>query len=122
MLLTVLTALIVLYTLVPLVWLVINATKTQQGLLDSFGLWFGDDFALWDNIRDTFTYDDGIFVRWLLNTLLYVVVGAGGATLLAVLGGLRRWRSSTSPASGRSSPSSSARSRCPAPRWPSPPS
>ena len=25
--------------------------------------------------------------RWLLNTLLYVVVGAGGATLLAVLGG-----------------------------------
>ncbi|WP_030558758.1 carbohydrate ABC transporter permease, partial [Streptomyces exfoliatus] len=38
-------------------------------------------------ISQTLTYDDGIFVRWFLNTLLYVVVGAGGATFLAVLGG-----------------------------------
>ncbi|MCC9689931.1 carbohydrate ABC transporter permease [Streptomyces sp. MNU103] len=86
-LLTVLTSLVVLYTVVPLIWLVINATKTQAGLGSSNGLWFADDFALWDNIRDTFTYGDGIFTRWLLNTLLYVVLGAGGATLLAVLGG-----------------------------------
>ena len=34
-----------------------------------------------------FTYDDGIFARWLVNTLIYVVVGAGGATLLAIMGG-----------------------------------
>ncbi|MEU5891952.1 carbohydrate ABC transporter permease [Streptomyces sp. NPDC047461] len=86
-LMTVLMALMVLYTVVPLIWLVINATKTQEGLGDSNGLWFAHDFALWDNIRDTFTYHDGIFGRWLLNTLLYVVLGAGGATLLAVLGG-----------------------------------
>jgi multiple sugar transport system permease protein len=87
LLLTVLTSLVVLYTVVPLIWLAINATKTQAGLADSNGLWFSDDFALWDNIRDTFTYDDGVFTRWLLNTLMYVVLGAGGATLLAVLGG-----------------------------------
>ncbi|MFJ4828594.1 carbohydrate ABC transporter permease [Streptomyces sp. NPDC088747] len=86
-LLTVLTGLILLYTVVPLVWLVISATKTQEGLANSSGLWFSDDFALWDNISQTFTYHDGIFVRWLLNTLLYVVLGAGGATLLAILGG-----------------------------------
>jgi multiple sugar transport system permease protein len=86
-LMTALMALMVLYTVVPLLWLVVNATKTQQGLGDSNGLWFADDFALWDNIRDTFTYHDGVFTRWLLNTLLYVVAGAGGATLLAVLGG-----------------------------------
>ncbi|MFF5187747.1 carbohydrate ABC transporter permease [Streptomyces sp. NPDC000345] len=86
-LLTVLTSLVVLYTVVPLIWLAINATKTQAGLADSNGLWFAHDFALWDNVRDTFTYDDGVFTRWLLNTLLYVVLGAGGATLLAVLGG-----------------------------------
>ncbi|WP_182903060.1 carbohydrate ABC transporter permease [Microbispora sp. H10830] len=85
--LTVLTALMLVYTLLPLVWLVINATKTQEGLLGSFGLWFDGDFALFDNIGTTFTYKDGIFVRWLLNTLLYVVVGAGGATLLATLAG-----------------------------------
>lgn len=86
-LLTALMALMVLYTVVPLIWLVINSTKTQAGLADSNGLWFAHDFALWDNIRDTFTYHDAIFGRWLLNTLLYVVLGAGGATLLAVLGG-----------------------------------
>ncbi|GAA3888434.1 carbohydrate ABC transporter permease [Streptomyces lacrimifluminis] len=86
-LLTVLTGLILVYTVVPLIWLVISATKTQTGLADSSGMWFSSDFALWQNIHDTFTYHDGIFVRWLLNTLLYVVLGAGGATLLAILGG-----------------------------------
>jgi multiple sugar transport system permease protein len=85
--LTVLTTLMLVYTLLPLVWLVINATKTQEGLLNSFGLWFAGDFALFDNIAATFAYNDGTFTRWLLNTLLYVVVGAGGATLLATLGG-----------------------------------
>lgn len=85
--LTVLFYVAVVYTLIPLAWLVVNATKTQQGLFDSFGLWFAEDFALWDNIRRTFTYDDGVFGRWLLNTVMYVVVGAGGATLLATLGG-----------------------------------
>jgi multiple sugar transport system permease protein len=86
-LLTVLTAIVGVYALIPLAWLLINATKTQSDLFDSFGLWFSGDFALFSNIADTLTYDDGIFVRWLANTLLYVVVGAGGATALAVLGG-----------------------------------
>ncbi|MFD4985287.1 carbohydrate ABC transporter permease [Streptomyces sp. NPDC058374] len=86
-LLTALTGVVALYALVPLVWLLISATKTQQGLSGSFGLWFDGDLALWDNVRQTFTYQDGVFGRWLLNTLLYVVVGAGGATFLAVLGG-----------------------------------
>ena len=76
-----------LYTLVPLIWLTMAATKTQQGLAESFGLWFSDDFALWDNIRQTLTYNDGIFLRWFGNTLFYVVLGAGGATALAALGG-----------------------------------
>lgn len=85
--LTVLTAIVLVYSLIPLVWLVINASKTQADLFSSFGLWFGSDFALGSNIVDTLTYDDGIFVRWLVNTLIYVIVGAGGATALAVLGG-----------------------------------
>ncbi|MGW0803480.1 carbohydrate ABC transporter permease [Nonomuraea sp. NPDC002799] len=85
--LTVLTAIMLLYALLPLAWLLINATKTQEGLFGSFGLWFDTDFALLRNIAGTFTYDGGIFTRWLLNTLLYVVVGAGGATLLATIAG-----------------------------------
>jgi multiple sugar transport system permease protein len=86
--LTLLTSLVAIYSLVPLAWLAINSTKTQEGLLSSFGLWFDNGrFALFDNIRETFTYDDGVFTRWMLNTLLYVVAGAGGATFLATLAG-----------------------------------
>ncbi len=86
--LTLATGVILLYSVVPLLWLVINATKSREGLTDSFGLWFADgEFLLWDNIVSTLTYDDGIFGRWFLNTLLYVLAGAGGATFLAVLGG-----------------------------------
>lgn len=85
--LTVLMSLFILYTLLPLFWLLINATKEQGDLFTTFGLWFGNGFHLWDNIVATFTYRDGIFLRWLGNTLLYVVVGAGGATLLATLAG-----------------------------------
>jgi multiple sugar transport system permease protein len=85
--LTLLASLVVVYTLIPLAWLFISATKTQPKLFSSFGLWFSGDFALWDNLQQTVTYDHHIFLRWLLNTLLYVVLGAGGATFLAVLGG-----------------------------------
>ncbi|MGO3153479.1 MAG: carbohydrate ABC transporter permease [Galactobacter sp.] len=85
--LTLLTCIVLIYALVPLLWLVINATKSQEGLFSSFGLWFSGDFSFFKNIADTLTYQDGIFVRWLANTVLYVVVGAGGATLLAALGG-----------------------------------
>ena len=85
--LTLLMLLFLVYALVPLIWLVVNAGKTQTDLFGTFGLGFGHSFALWDNIVQTFTYKDGIFLRWLGNTLLYVVVGAGGATLLATLAG-----------------------------------
>ncbi|MGW3958171.1 carbohydrate ABC transporter permease [Amycolatopsis sp. NPDC005003] len=80
-------ALYLIYTLVPLVWLVINASKTQPALFSTSGLSFGGPFALFDNIGQTFTYNGGIFFRWLGNTLLYVVVGAGGATILATAAG-----------------------------------
>ncbi|MCG7311067.1 carbohydrate ABC transporter permease [Brachybacterium sp. ACRRE] len=81
------TGVLLLYSLLPLVWLLVNATKTQEGLRASFGLWFASDFALFDNIARVLTYDDGVFLRWLLNTLLYVVAGAGGATLISTIGG-----------------------------------
>ncbi|HZX09067.1 carbohydrate ABC transporter permease [Kribbella sp.] len=76
-----------LYTIVPLVWLLLSATKTQDDLLSTPGLWFGRSFAFFANIKDTLTYDGGIFLQWLGNTVLYVVVGAGGATLLATAAG-----------------------------------
>jgi multiple sugar transport system permease protein len=85
--LTIITGIFVIYCLFPLVWLIINSTKTQQDFVSTFGLGFGHTFALWDNLVTVFTYQDGIFGRWFINTILYVVVGAGGATLLAIMGG-----------------------------------
>ena len=86
-LLTVVCAIFAIYCLFPFVYLLINSTKTQADFTSTFGLGFGRTFALWDNIRTVFTYQDGIFARWFLNTIFYVVVGAGGATLLAIMGG-----------------------------------
>lgn len=83
----VLMTLMLLYCIVPLWWLLVNSSKTADSLYDSFAFWFSGEFALFRNIAETFTYQDGIFLRWLGNTLAYVVVGAGGATLLATLAG-----------------------------------
>ena len=75
------------YSLLPLFWLLVNASKTQQNLFSTNGLWFGGHFALFDNIQQTLTYNGDEFLRWFGNTMLYVAVGAGGATFLATLGG-----------------------------------
>ena len=75
------------YSLLPLFWLLVNASKTQANLFTTNGLWFGGHFALFDNIRATLTYSNGEFLHWFGNTLIYVVVGAGGATFLSTVGG-----------------------------------
>ncbi|WP_405534924.1 carbohydrate ABC transporter permease [Streptomyces sp. NBC_00075] len=75
------------YFLLPLFWLLIASTKSTQDLINSFGLWFSDAPQLLTNIRDTFTQDDGVFLHWLLNTLLYAGVSAVGAALLAAAAG-----------------------------------
>lgn len=85
--LNILMTVMLLYAVLPLFWLVVNSSKSQTALFSTFGLWFGGKFALWSNIHQVFTYDNGIFVRWFANTVLYVVAGAGGATLLATLAG-----------------------------------
>ncbi|HWS36900.1 MAG TPA: carbohydrate ABC transporter permease [Actinoplanes sp.] len=75
------------YFLLPLFWLVVASTKSTDDLFTTFGLWFGDSVDIVGNIRRTFTFNDGVYGRWLLNTLMYAVVSAGGAALLAALGG-----------------------------------
>ena len=84
---TALMALFLVYTALPLVYLLISATKDETGLFTSFGLWFAPDFHLFDNLRQLFTFQDGVFLRWLLNTLVYSVVSAVGAALLASAAG-----------------------------------
>jgi multiple sugar transport system permease protein len=86
-LLTVVMWLCVAYFIVPLIWLFISATKDNPDLFSTFGLWFGHDFNLFANIRDVFTFQGGIYLRWTLNTILYAGVSAIGASLLATMAG-----------------------------------
>jgi len=76
-----------LYFLIPFFWLVVSATKSQADLFGTFGLWFAPDFNLFTNLQSLFTYNNGIYGRWLLNTLLYAGVGSVGGTFLAAMAG-----------------------------------
>jgi multiple sugar transport system permease protein len=78
---------LLIYFLLPLFWLFVASTKTTAELFASFGLWFGGDVSLLSNIRQTLTHDGGVYTRWMLNTIFYSVVSAGGAAFLAALGG-----------------------------------
>ncbi|WP_084252837.1 carbohydrate ABC transporter permease [Devriesea agamarum] len=80
---TSLLSVIALYFLVPLYWVIINATKSSEDLFGSNGFWFGHKFLLWENLKDVFTANDGAFVRWGLNSLLYAGLGALLATYFA---------------------------------------
>lgn len=75
------------YFLLPLFWMVVASTKSTEDLFTTFGLWFSDAPQLFTNVGRTFTHDDGVFVRWLLNTVVYAVVSASGAALLAAAAG-----------------------------------
>jgi multiple sugar transport system permease protein len=76
-----------LYFIIPIVWLFLSSTKDNGDLYTTFGLWFGKDFNLFQNIADVFTYKDGIYLRWTLNSILYAGVSAIGASLLATMAG-----------------------------------
>ncbi|MER5436155.1 carbohydrate ABC transporter permease [Streptomyces sp. NPDC002588] len=74
------------YSLFPVWWLTVAATKDRAGLYNTNGLWFSD-MHLWDNLHQLFTYDHGIFLRWTANSLLYAGAGSAGGTLLALATG-----------------------------------
>jgi multiple sugar transport system permease protein len=71
-----------LYFLIPIWWLVIASTKDRTDFLGTNALWFAD-FAFFDNVAALFAYRDGVYLKWILNSLLYAGLGALVATLLA---------------------------------------
>ena len=87
--LTVVCFIFAIFVLAPLVWLLINATKSQAYVYGSFGFSFAGPFRLFQNIAalGQNISGAGVFVTWLGNTLLYAVLGAVGATVLSALAG-----------------------------------
>ncbi|MDX3643580.1 carbohydrate ABC transporter permease [Streptomyces sp. MB09-02B] len=76
----------VLYSLAPTWFLIVSATKDQTDLYSTFGLWFSGNH-LGDNLHDIATYHDGVFLRWLGNSVLYSTLGAAGSTLVSLAAG-----------------------------------
>lgn len=74
-----------LYCLLPIVWVVTAASKTNAELFHSFTLAPGT--ALLDNLRDLSAYQSGMYWRWMLNTALYAGVGALLSTVVSGLTG-----------------------------------
>ena len=75
------------YFLLPLFWLTVSSTKSIGELFTTFGLWFAPENNLVDNVSETLRRDDGIYVGWLRNTVVYSVTAAVGAAVLSALGG-----------------------------------
>lgn len=70
-----------LYIMLPVYWDVVAATKTNNAIVNSFGFWFSGRFELWHNIREVFTYNNGEFAHWMLNTVFYAVASGVAAVL-----------------------------------------
>lgn len=85
--LTIILWMLLAYFMLPLCWLLVSSTKTNSDLFATFGLSFAPTFALWDNVGQLFAFQGGIYLRWFANTVLYAGVGAGGAALIAAMGG-----------------------------------
>jgi multiple sugar transport system permease protein len=75
-----------LYSVAPVWWLVVSATKNERDLIQTGGLWFAE-FNLFANLRALVEYEDGIFLRWGLNSLLYACVGSFVGMLVALAAG-----------------------------------
>ncbi len=79
--------LFLIYTLLPLYYLVISSTKTNTQLFSTFGLWFAGDLNLRANIEALFQRQNGVFANWLANSALYSVAGGVGAAAVATAAG-----------------------------------
>ena len=75
------------YFLIPLIWLLISSTKTNAGLFNTFGFWFGKNMNFFQNLKDLFAYDRGHFALWMRNTAIYAVIAAVGSSLISTLAG-----------------------------------
>ncbi|GIH62050.1 carbohydrate ABC transporter permease [Microbispora siamensis] len=73
------------YTLFPVSWVVVAATKSKAELFSTST--FAPGTGLLSNLADLFAYRDGVFWLWLLNTVLYAGGGAVLSTAVSTISG-----------------------------------
>ncbi|MGH9066055.1 MAG: carbohydrate ABC transporter permease [Acidimicrobiales bacterium] len=80
-------ALVAIYILMPIYWMVIAALKSNRSLLNTFGFAPPAHIQLFSNIASLFTYQGGLYGRWLVDTAIYAVIAGVFAMLLATMAG-----------------------------------
>jgi multiple sugar transport system permease protein len=70
----------------PFYWLTVGITKNVSQLFQK-SLLPGVPSHLVDNVRNVFSYQNGVFLSWMGNSLLYATVGAFVGVLIASLAG-----------------------------------
>ncbi|WP_371774969.1 carbohydrate ABC transporter permease [Streptomyces sp. NBC_01438] len=73
----------VLYTLLPVLWLVLASSKDRDALFGSDVLSL-DHFSFAQNLKDLFAMDGSVYGRWYGNSLLYAVLGAALGALISI--------------------------------------
>lgn len=75
-----------LYFLVPVYWLIVASTKNNTDLTSTFGFWFAE-WNLETNYDSLMGWTQGLFWRWVGNSLFYSVSAGIIGTLFAVMAG-----------------------------------
>jgi multiple sugar transport system permease protein len=74
-----------LYCLIPVIWVAMAASKNSSELFSTFT--YAPSTHLVDNISELSDYRNGLFWRWMLNTVLYAGVGAALSTVVSAMAG-----------------------------------
>lgn len=80
---TVLLVFIACYFLLPILWLFFASSKSDGALVTSFGFWF-DKLNWGSNWNTLMEWSQGLFPRWVLNSLFYSTVAAAVGTVVSV--------------------------------------
>jgi multiple sugar transport system permease protein len=84
---TALLLLAALYVVAPLYWLVIASTKSTGQLFSTSTFLPPAHLSLWENLKGVFTYNNGDFKWWFVNSVIYATATAFFATSVSTLCG-----------------------------------
>jgi multiple sugar transport system permease protein len=73
------------YCLLPVLWVLIASTKSASELFTTFT--FTPSTHLFDNIGFLTEYRDGLYWRWMANTVVYAGIGAAASTFVSAMAG-----------------------------------
>ena len=74
------------YFILPIIWVMFSATKSNADLVSTNGFWFGH-FELAENYTRLMGWTQGLFWRWVLNSLFYSTTAGVIGTLISVAAG-----------------------------------